>query len=125
MGVEHGTEELTGNSKLGTTSTIEQVSTKDVGRTNTVDNLYDTAATVQMLREDRGLCSVRRGWCREHNALAKKITSIKKVWTKNKKTGLFSYCSRRMSVWRCDENMGTLPRTMEPRDGAEEAWATG
>ena len=125
VGVEHETEELTGNSQLGTTSTMEHVSTKDVIRTNNEDNLYDTAATVQILREDRGSCSVRRGWCREHNSLAKKITSTKKVWTKNKRTGLFSYCSRKMSVWRCDENMGTLPRTMGPRDGAGEAWATG
>ena len=125
VGVEHETEELTGNAQLGTTSTMEQVSTKDVFRTNNEDNLYDTAATIQMLHEDRGSCSVRRGWCREHNSLAKKITSKKKVWTKNKRTGLFSYCSRKMSVWRCDENMGTLPRTMEPRDGAGEAWATG
>ena len=54
VGVEHETEELTGNSQLGTFSTMEHVSTKDVVRTNNEDNLYDTAATVQMLREDRG-----------------------------------------------------------------------
>ena len=127
--MEHDTKEHTGHVQLGTESArksgnIESVSTKDVVRNNE-DNLYDTAATVRMLREDRGTCNVRRGWCREHESLAKKITSTKKVWTKSKKTGLYSYCSRRMSVWRCDVNMGILPETMEPRDGAGDAGATG
>ena len=123
VGVEHVTVEpdSTGDEQLGTQSRVEQVSTKDMSTNNNEDNLYDTAATIRMLREDRGTCNVRRGWCNEHKALARKITSIKKVWTKSKKTGLYSYCSRRMSVWRCNVNMGILPGTMEPRDGAGEA----
>ena len=92
---------------------------------NSEDNLFDTAATIRMLREDRGECKVRRGWCGEHNAVAKKITTVKKVWTKNKKTGLFGYSSRRMSVWRCNVTMGTSLRTMGPRDGAGEPGLLG
>ena len=88
-------------------------------------SLFDTAATVQILREDRGTCTVRRGWCMEHNALAKKITSKKKVWTKVKKTGLYKYCDRRLSVWRCDVNMENLLGTMEPTDGAGSNGSAG
>ena len=71
-----------------------------------------------MLREDRGDCNVRRGWCLRHNAVAKKITTNKQVWTKVKKTGLYKYCSRKLSVWRCVGDMATLVPTMGPRDGA-------
>ena len=88
-------------------------------------SLYDTAATVRMLREDRGTCTVRRGWCVEHNALAKKITSTKKVWTKVKKTGLYKYCNRKLSVWRCNVNMENLLGTMEPTDGAGSNGSAG
>ena len=129
VGVEHETKEHIEHAQLGTESAMEprnmkSVSTKDVVMNNE-DSLYDTAATVRMLREDRGTCKVRRGWCVEHEALAKKITSTKKVWTQNKKTGLYRYCSRKMSVWRCDGNMGILLGTMEPRDGAGGTGATG
>ena len=97
--------------------------TKDVVRTYGVlqsggSDLFDTAATVMMLREDRGDCNVRRGWCLRHNAVAKKITTNKQVWTKVKKTGLYKYCSRKLSVWRCVGDMATLVPTMGPRDGA-------
>ena len=129
VGVEHETKEHIEHAQLGTESAMEprnmkSVSTKDVVMNNE-DSLYDTAATVRMLREDRGTCKVRRGWCVEHEALAKKITSKKQVWTQNKKTGLYRYCSRKMSVWRCDGNMGILLGTMEPRDGAGGTGATG
>ena len=33
--------------------------------------LYDTATNVVRLREDRGDCVVRRGWCQEHDRMAR------------------------------------------------------
>ena len=80
--------------------------------------LYDTAANVVRLREDRGDCVVRSGWCQEHDRMARKVTTTKQVWTRSKKTGLYAYRSRKMSVLSCTSGMPTLVGTMGPRDGA-------
>ena len=95
-----------------------EAATKDLGNNDDGGSLYDTASTVLRLREDRGECEVRRGWCEKHDRKANKITSKKKVWTKMRKTGLFQYCTRKMSVWRCDSSTPTLVGTMGQRDGA-------
>ena len=41
------------------------------------------------------------------------------------KTGLFGYCTRKISVWRCDGDMPTLVGTMGPREGAGVTTGTG
>lgn len=91
--------------------------------TNTA-SLYDTASTVLRLREDRGECVVRRGWCEKHSMKANKITQKKSVWTKMK-TGLYKYCTRKLSVWRCDVSTPTLVGTMRPREGAGVSTGAG
>ena len=111
--VEPGTLEL-GDGSVGT---------KDVGTTDDV-SLYNTASTVLMLREDRGECEVKRGWCVKHDRKANKITQKKSVWTKMK-TGLYKYCTRKLSVWRCDRSMPTLVGTMRPREGAGVTTGSG
>ena len=98
--------------------------TKDVRNTDG-GSLYDTASNVLRLREDRGECEVRRGMCMKHGRKATKITRNKKVWTKMKKTGLFQYCTRKMSVWRCDVNTPTLVGTMGPGESAGAVCQTG
>ena len=114
---DRGEQDQGGTKPCTITSSKGGGGTKDVIN-GEVDNLYDTAATLMRLREDRGTCNVRKGWCQEHDLKARKVTNTKKVWTKMKRTGLYQYCSRKMSVWRCDVTMGTLVSTMRPRDGA-------
>ena len=80
--------------------------------------LFDTAANVVSLHEGRGDCVVRRGWCQEHCRAARKSTTMKQVWTRSKKTGLYSYRSRKLSVWSCTNGTPTLVGTMGSRDSA-------
>ena len=115
---DRGEQDQVGTKPCTITSSKGGGGTKDVINNDEIDNLYDTAATLMRLREDRGTCNVRKGWCQEHNLKARKVTSTKKVWTKMKRTGLYQYCSRKMSVWRCDVTMGTLVSTMRPGDSA-------
>ena len=61
-----------------------------------------------------------RGWCQKHNLKATRTSKTERMWTRNKKTGLFGWKSRKLSVWRCDVPMGTLLRTMDSIDGAGE-----
>ena len=83
-----------------------------------VENLYDTASNVNVLRELRGNCVVRDGHCQEHDGPARKITTRRSIWTKNMKTGIFGYRRKNVSVLRCDRTTGILVGTMGPRDGA-------
>ena len=99
------------------------VASKDVGNTDDA-SLLDTASTVLRLREDRGECVIKRGWCVKHDLKANKITQKKSVWTKTK-TGLYKYCTRKLSVWRCDESMPTYVGTMRPREGAGVTTGSG
>ena len=58
--------------------------------------------------------------CIVHNQEAKVFTSTKSVWPKIKKTGLFAYRGRKLSVLRCDGHMRTYLGTMDRLDGAGE-----
>ena len=59
------------------------------------------------------------GHCQEHDRKARQIITMKSVWTKNVKTGVFGYRRQKISVLRCDKHMGTLVGTIESRDGAD------
>ena len=100
---------------------VDRGDTRDrVGETQprlVVENLYDTANNVNMLRDMRGDCVVRNNHCQEHDRPARKVTSVKSIWTKNVKTGIFGYRRKKLSVLRCNGTMGTLVRTMGTRDG--------
>ena len=109
-----------------TTERVEKGNTAalmEVGNTENVENvgnLYDTASNVSMLRELRGKCVVRDGYCQEHDLEARKVTTVRSVWTKNSKTGVFGYRRRKVSILRCSRHMGILVDTMGTRDGASE-----
>ena len=81
------------------------------------DNWYDTAMNVMTLRNSMGECKIIRGWCEEHNLKAIRTSKTEQVWTRNKKTGLYAYRNRKLSVLKCNGPMGTLPRTMDSIDG--------
>ena len=66
----------------------------------------------------RGECVIKNNYCQEHDKPARKVTSVKNVWTRNVKTGIYGYRRKKMSVLRCSSTMGTLVGTMGPRDGA-------
>ena len=101
--------------KMGdTTSLVERGIAENVG------TLYDTASNVRMIRELRGNCVIRDGYCQEHNLKARKVTTVRNVWTKNSKTGIFGYRRRKVSALCCSRHMGTLVDTMRTRDGARE-----
>ena len=89
---------------------------KDDGMMNT-ENLYDTAMNIVTLRSMRGECKIVRGWCKEHNIKATRTSKTERVWTWNKKTGLYAWKNRKLSVLKCTGHMGTLPRTMDSIDG--------
>ena len=80
--------------------------------------LYEAAENVMRLREARAECVVRKMRCIVHNQEARKVTTKRKVWTKNPKTGLFGYRTKNLSVLRCDGPMATLVDTMGRLDGA-------
>ena len=90
------------------------------GDTENVGNLYDTANNVRLLREMRGDCVIRDGYCQEHNLKARKFTTVRNVWTKSNKTGVFGYRRRKVSTLRCNGHMGNLVGTMRTRDGSGE-----
>ena len=90
------------------------------GNTENVGNLYEIASNVSMVRELRGKCVICDGYCQEHNFEARKVTTVRNVWTKNSKTGVFGYRRRKMSILRCSRHMGSLVDTMGTRDGAGE-----
>ena len=76
------------------------------------------AENVMKLREARAESIVRKIRSTVHNQEARKVTTKKKVWTKNPKTGLFGYRTKNLSVLRCDGPMATLVDTMGRLDGA-------
>ena len=63
---------------------------------------------------------IRDGYCQKHNFKARKVTTVKDIWTKNNKTGMFDYRRRKVSTMRCNGHMGSLVDTMGARDGAGE-----
>ena len=48
----------------------------------------------------------------------KQCTRSERVWTRVKKTGLFGWRTKKLSVLRCPDNMATYVGTMTSRDGA-------
>ena len=82
------------------------------------DGLYEAASNIRQIREASGECVVVRKWCNKHNQEATRRSWNKKVWARNKKTGLYKYVTRKMSVLCCAMNMGTLLGTMAQVDGA-------
>ena len=83
--------------------------------------LYEAASNVVVLREARQDCIVKKMYCIVHNQEAQRHTSTKRVWTLIKKTGLYGYRSRKLSVLRCNGPMGTSVGTMGMLDGVSEA----
>ena len=47
-------------------------------------------------------CVVRKKYCTTHEKPAEKIVSSRKCWTRNRKTGLYSYVQRKVTGWRCE-----------------------
>ena len=80
-------------------------------------NLYDTAMNIITLRKAREECRVIRGWCEEHNLKATRTSKTEQVWTRSKKTGLYAWKNRNLSVLKCNDPMGSLLRTMDSIDG--------
>ena len=72
-----------------------------------------------MIRDMRGDCIVRNGFCQEHEQYAQKVTMKKNTWTRNSRTGLFGYRMRKVSVLRCNRTMGTLGETMGTGEGLQ------
>ena len=79
------------------------------------DMMLDMASNVTTLRDLRGTCMIVSGKCQEHSLEAKRVTQNKMIWTRNKKTGLFGYKRRKVSVLRCTGHMATLVETMGER----------
>ena len=110
-------EKVTSNMKPSS----EEPSNKSAGPLQEPTGLYEAASNIIVLREARKDCVVKKMYCTVHNQEAKRYTSTKKVWTLIKKTGLYGYRSRKLSVLRCDNSMGTSLGTMGELDGVSEA----
>ena len=80
--------------------------------------LYNTASNVMRLREAQGDCTIRRGYCITHKVKAVRNTRSERIWTKVKKTGLFGWRTKKLSVLRCPDNTENLVGRMDSRDGA-------
>ena len=111
-----GKQERKKNVEIGTENLNDVSMNKDGGMMSN-ENLYDTAMNIVTLRNMRGECKIVRGWCKEHNIKATRTSKTERVWTWNKKTGLYAWKNRKLSVLRCTDPMGTLPRTMDSIDG--------
>ena len=103
---------------------------RDETKRDTVHNImFDMANNVSVLRSMRGNCRMVNGNCQEHGKKMRRVSQTKIVWTRNNKTGLFSYKKRKVSAVRCDGYMETLVGTMGMLDGAggnnESAGASG
>ena len=57
-------------------------------------------------------CIVKKIHCVVHDQEARRYTSAKSVWTKIKKTGLYAYRTRKLSVLRCEGQMKSYVETM-------------
>ena len=97
-----------------------RVATGSLNNSEEMNGLYEAASNIVSIRESRQDCIVRRMYCTVHNQEAKRYTSTKRVWTRNKKIVLYTYRSGKPSVVRCDGHMGTYLATMGRLDGAEE-----
>ena len=64
------------------------------------------------IREARKDYIVKKMHCVVHDQEARRYTSAKSVWTKIKKTGLYAYRTRKLSVLRCEGQMESYVGTM-------------
>ena len=85
------------------------------------EGLYEGASNVATMREARKDCIVRKMHCIVHNQEARKYTTKTRVWTLIKKTGLYAYRTRKLSVMRCDGHMENLVGTMDRLDGVGDS----
>ena len=74
--------------------------------------LYEAASNLVTIREARKDCIVKKMHCVVHDQEAMRYTSKKSVWTKVKKTGLYAYRTRKLSVLRCEGQMESYVGTM-------------
>ena len=58
-------------------------------------------ANVKMLKEGMGECLVIRRRCVRHGEPAERIKNVKKIWSRNTKTGLYSMVRRQITRWQC------------------------
>ena len=120
-------EITTSNENSGATQGLNTDVTQE-GNSNQVINaddlgnmdqlLYNTASNIVRLREAKGECEVKRGYCKTHGVKAIRHTRSERIWTKVKKTGLFGWRTRKLSVLRCPDSTATLVETMGSTDGA-------
>ena len=89
------------------------------------EGLFEGASNIATIREARKDCIVQKMHCIVHNQEAKKHTTKTRVWTFVKKTGLYAYRTRKLSVMRCDGNMENLVGTMDRLDGVGADQQTG
>ena len=47
-------------------------------------------------------CVVRKQYCTTHEKPAVRIVSSRTCWTRNRKTGLYSFVQRKVTGWRCE-----------------------
>ena len=83
-----------------------------------IDSLFEAASNIRQLREASGQCIVVKKWCTLHDSEAIRKSWNKQMWLRNKKTGLYSYKMRKVSVLSCDRNTNPLLGTMDLVDGA-------
>ena len=82
---------------------------RDETKRDTVHNImFDMANNVSVLRSMRGNCRMVNGNCQEHGKKMRRVSQTKIVWTRNNKTGLFSYKKWKVSAVRCDGYMEIL-----------------
>ena len=68
---------------------------------------------------------MRKMRCIVHNQVARRKSTKTRVWTYIKKTGLYAYRTRTVSVVRCDGNMENLVGTMDRLDSVGADLQTG
>ena len=126
-------EEIMINSDGGASQVENNLQEPQEGNSNQDNNveqlLYNTASNIMRLREAQGECEILRGYCKVHRVKAVRNTRSERIWTRVKKTGLFGWRTRKLSVLRCPNSVATLvlrcPNsvtnqvgTMSSRDGA-------
>ena len=80
---------------------LENKNSRSGSEVQEIETLFDTANNVVEKRKMRGDCVIRKGWCEEHGLKARKVSRISNMWTRSKKTGLYYYSRRKLSVLQC------------------------
>ena len=79
---------------------VRRVSEPKVEQVRLVSN-DRVRANVKILKEGMGECLVIRRRCVRHGEPAERIKNVKKVWSRNTKTGLYSMVRRQITRWQC------------------------